>query len=203
VLWILIALLAGIAWAIWFILQLDLWIPLLATGVLGLIALGLFLNQMIRSRRSAMALERAIAEQGDLQARNARPEKRAEIQALQKQIIDGIGAIKRSKLGGKKRGGGALYSLPWYAIIGPPGAGKTTALKHSGMVFPYADTSIRGVGGTRNCDWWFTNEAILLDTAATSRSTGSSWPWPCPTSSTRPSSRSRAWARSCGRASTR
>jgi type VI secretion system protein ImpL len=165
VLWILIALLAGIAWAIWFILQLDLWIPLLATGVLGLIALGLFLNQMIRSRRSAMALERAIAEQGDLQARNARPEKRAEIQALQKQIIDGIGAIKRSKLGGKKRGGGALYSLPWYAIIGPPGAGKTTALKHSGMVFPYADTSIRGVGGTRNCDWWFTNEAILLDTA--------------------------------------
>src|SRR5262245_64185386 len=22
-----------------------------------------------------------------------------------------------------------------------------------------------GVGGTRNCDWWFTNEAILLDTA--------------------------------------
>jgi type VI secretion system protein ImpL len=165
VLWILIALLAGIAWAIWFILQLDIWIPLLVTGVLGLIALGLFLNQLIRSRRSALALERALAEQGKLQAMNARPEKRAEIQALQKQLLDGINAIKRSKLGGKKRGAGALYSLPWYAIIGPPGAGKTTALKHSGMVFPYADTSIRGVGGTRNCDWWFTNEAILLDTA--------------------------------------
>jgi type VI secretion system protein ImpL len=24
---------------------------------------------------------------------------------------------------------------------------------------------VRGVGGTRNCDWWMTNEAILLDTA--------------------------------------
>ena len=24
---------------------------------------------------------------------------------------------------------------------------------------------MRGVGGTRNCDWWMTNEAILLDTA--------------------------------------
>ena len=24
---------------------------------------------------------------------------------------------------------------------------------------------MRGIGGTRNCDWWFTNEAILLDTA--------------------------------------
>ena len=25
--------------------------------------------------------------------------------------------------------------------------------------------AVRGVGGTRNCDWWFTDEAILLDTA--------------------------------------
>ena len=24
---------------------------------------------------------------------------------------------------------------------------------------------VRGVGGTRNCDWWFTDEGILLDTA--------------------------------------
>ncbi|MDO1900820.1 hypothetical protein Q2374_28505, partial [Escherichia coli] len=26
--------------------------------------------------------------------------------------------------------------------------------------------AIRGVGGTRNCDWWFTDEAELLDTVA-------------------------------------
>jgi type VI secretion system protein ImpL len=25
--------------------------------------------------------------------------------------------------------------------------------------------AVQGVGGTRNCDWWFTDEAILLDTA--------------------------------------
>src|SRR5690606_337591 len=24
---------------------------------------------------------------------------------------------------------------------------------------------VRGVGGTRNCDWWFTDEAVLIDTA--------------------------------------
>ena len=24
---------------------------------------------------------------------------------------------------------------------------------------------MRGVGGTRNCDWWFTAEAVLIDTA--------------------------------------
>ncbi|KAA8998156.1 type VI secretion system membrane subunit TssM [Affinibrenneria salicis] len=62
-----------------------------------------------------------------------------------------------------------LYQLPWYVIIGAPGAGKTTALVNSGLHFPLADrfgkSALRGVGGTRNCDWWFTNEAVLLDTA--------------------------------------
>ena len=62
-----------------------------------------------------------------------------------------------------------VYELPWYIFIGPPGSGKTTALINSGLQFPFAERFgqevIRGVGGTRNCDWWFTNEAVLLDTA--------------------------------------
>ncbi|WP_058912968.1 type VI secretion system membrane subunit TssM [Entomohabitans teleogrylli] len=62
-----------------------------------------------------------------------------------------------------------LYQLPWYAIIGAPGAGKTTALANSGLQFPLADhfgnAALRGVGGTRDCDWWFTSDAVLLDTA--------------------------------------
>ncbi|MGL4232777.1 MAG: type VI secretion system membrane subunit TssM, partial [Casimicrobium sp.] len=29
----------------------------------------------------------------------------------------------------------------------------------------FGKAALRGVGGTRNCDWWFTNEAVLLDTA--------------------------------------
>lgn len=62
-----------------------------------------------------------------------------------------------------------MYELPWYIFIGAPGSGKTTALINSGLQFPLADRigseEIRGVGGTRNCDWFFTNEAVLLDTA--------------------------------------
>ncbi|RKE36304.1 type VI secretion system protein ImpL [Paraburkholderia sp. BL23I1N1] len=62
-----------------------------------------------------------------------------------------------------------LYDLPWYMFVGAPGAGKTTALVHSGLNFPLADRlgaqAIGGVGGTRNCDWWFTDDAVLLDTA--------------------------------------
>jgi type VI secretion system protein ImpL len=165
VIWLLFVLLAALLWAIWFILQWDILLPLLGSAVVGLAAGGLYLYRFLRARRSARALEMAIAQQGKQQLESARPDKRAEIEALQKQISDGIHALKASKLGGKRRGAAALYALPWYAIIGPPGAGKTTALRHSGLIFPYADSAVRGVGGTRNCDWWFTNDAILLDTA--------------------------------------
>lgn len=62
-----------------------------------------------------------------------------------------------------------LYQLPWYLIVGAPGAGKTTALINSGLDFPLSDalgkSALRGVGGTRHCDWWFTDQAVLLDTA--------------------------------------
>jgi len=62
-----------------------------------------------------------------------------------------------------------LYQLPWYLIVGAPGAGKTTALVNSGLEFPLSDTlgksALRGIGGTRHCDWWFTDQAVLLDTA--------------------------------------
>ena len=75
-------------------------------------------------------------------------------------------AIQFLRLSRKSRN---LYELPWYVIIGPPGSGKTTALVHSGLNFPlderFGRDALRGVGGTRNCDWWFTDEAVLLDTA--------------------------------------
>lgn len=62
-----------------------------------------------------------------------------------------------------------IYQLPWYMLIGAPGSGKTTTLQNSGLEFPLMEQlgidPISGVGGTRQCDWWFTNEAVLIDTA--------------------------------------
>lgn len=70
--------------------------------------------------------------------------------------------MKRSKMGGRK----FLRDMPWYLIIGPPGTGKTTALRQSGLHFPIdLSDDLKGVGGTRNCDWFFTEEAVLVDTA--------------------------------------
>lgn len=61
-----------------------------------------------------------------------------------------------------------LYQLPWYVILGAAGTGKTTVLKQSGLNFPLESTygaSIGGLVGTRDCDWFLSDEAVLLDTA--------------------------------------
>jgi len=88
----------------------------------------------------------------------------AEIGELRGKFKEAMAALRKSKAGRRH-----LYELPWYVMIGPPGAGKTTAIVNSGLQFPLADkmgkAAIGGVGGTRNCDWWFTNDAVLIDTA--------------------------------------
>ncbi|QPH54100.1 type VI secretion system membrane subunit TssM [Pontivivens ytuae] len=92
----------------------------------------------------------------------------AELSEMRQRMTDALKFLRKSRLGGRF-GTRSLYQLPWYIIIGPPGAGKTTAIVNSGLKFPLAERmgkgAIGGVGGTRNCDWWFTDEAVLLDTA--------------------------------------
>lgn len=90
-----------------------------------------------------------------------------EHQVLQKGFEEAMALLKNTSAKASNRQ--YLYDLPWYAIIGAPGAGKTTALINSGLHFPLAERlgkhSVKGVSGTRDCDWWFADEAVLLDTA--------------------------------------
>jgi type VI secretion system protein ImpL len=84
---------------------------------------------------------------------------------LREKMKDALTTLRQSR----GKGGDYLYDLPWYILIGPPGSGKTTALVNSGLKFPLARSGnaafIEGVGGTRYCDWWFTEDAVLIDTA--------------------------------------
>ncbi|WDE03293.1 type VI secretion system membrane subunit TssM [Thalassomonas viridans] len=90
---------------------------------------------------------------------------KAEIDLLHKKMAQAIDILKNTRFEKNK----GIYELPWYIMIGPPGSGKTTAIQNSGLEYPLKEKMgidmIQGVGGTRHCDWWFTNKAVLIDTA--------------------------------------
>jgi hypothetical protein len=88
----------------------------------------------------------------------AEPARRARLDDIRKNFEDGV---EKFKSAGKN-----LYSLPWYVLVGEPGSGKTEAIRHCNVGFPPGlQDQLQGVGGTINMNWWFTNHAVVLDTA--------------------------------------
>lgn len=115
-------------------------------ALVWLIFAGAALWRWRKIRRGEKALEAALTSTDDHEAEAITSKMRL--------------ALDRAKAGGRD----TLYQLPWYVIIGPPGAGKTTIIQKSGLRL-LNDEAAQGVGGTRNCDWWFADQAVLIDTA--------------------------------------
>lgn len=146
--------------------QVGFWLLVLGL-VLALAWLLAWSIRRIRARRAAGRLDGMLRDQADNAVAHARPATRADTEVLREKMLEAVKAIKTSRLG-QARGTAALYELPWYVIIGNPAAGKSTAVLNSGLQFPFEDSRsnvIHGIGGTRNCDWYFTTEGIVLDTA--------------------------------------
>ena len=157
--------LAGFAAAVWFAGPLigfadarplePVWLR--ATIIAATVAMvaGYYLFRFWQARNAQKALEAAIVKTDDQDG---------DTSVLETRMNEAVATLKRAN-----RKSNFLYELPWYIIIGPPGAGKTTALVNSGLRFPLAGSGeaqpVAGVGGTRYCDWWFTDEAVLIDTA--------------------------------------
>jgi type VI secretion system protein ImpL len=124
--------------------------------------------QLVKEKIAATKLTKMVA--GD-DAVDAVPAGSAEISAemakLSARMKEAIETLRKTRQDGAS--GQIVYRLPWYMFVGAPGSGKTTALLNSGLKFPLSGTlgsaPIGGIAGTRNCDWWFTDEAVLLDTA--------------------------------------
>ncbi len=138
-------------------------------GVLLALWLVVWIVRRIRVRRANRKLGDMLEQQAQAEAPAAVAARgsQTELDALRTRLTDAVKTIKTSKIG-QLSGGSALYELPWYIVIGNPAAGKSSAVINSGLQFPFADKKeaiVHGMGGTRNCDWFFTTEGILLDTA--------------------------------------
>ncbi|MNU53664.1 hypothetical protein D3C71_427000 [compost metagenome] len=86
----------------------------------------------------------------------------AERKELKKRFKSALTILKTSSL---YRG---RLELPWYLVIGPQGSGKTRLLEHSGLALPFNtfDHQLPGESRhTRYCDWYFTEQGVLLNPA--------------------------------------
>lgn len=126
-------------------------------------------RQYRESRRNAALLKEIRAAQEPI-LKNA-----ADISSMSRQFAEMDKVLKNAKFAKSKNSllarledGQYLYQMPWYVVLGAAGSGKTTALKRSGLNFPLESTlgtSVSGLAGTRDCDWFLSDEIVLLDTA--------------------------------------
>lgn len=136
------------------------WLVLLAGA--GLVGLAIMAHRFVLKRReegkSTPFLSLVKASAGAVPQAVTDPAKRARLDDLRRNFE---GGIEKFRAAGKN-----LYAIPWYLLVGEPGSGKTEAIRHCGVGFPPGlQDPQQGAGGTLSMNWWFTNHAVILDTA--------------------------------------
>jgi type VI secretion system protein ImpL len=149
----------------WFVLKKSWpwWVGLaIVVGLFGLWMGFLFLKKYFFRRREQRFVKQII-DQDESAIEGAPVHERQKLKDLQLRWQESIDLLRNSYL---RKKGNPLYVLPWYLVIGESGAGKTTAIKSSRLTSPLTEVaSTPGITSTKNCDWWFFEEAIVLDTA--------------------------------------
>ncbi|HHO75384.1 MAG TPA: type VI secretion system protein ImpL [Deltaproteobacteria bacterium] len=133
--------------------------------LLGLVGCGIFLVflRKIYAKRREQYFVSQIIEQDQSYMQSLKEDERRQEQELQKRWNEAIRALRRSHL---RKLGNPLYVLPWYLVLGESGSGKTTSITSARLSSPFAEVNkVSGLSGTKNCDWWFFEQAVILDTA--------------------------------------
>ncbi|HUU69475.1 MAG TPA: type VI secretion protein IcmF/TssM N-terminal domain-containing protein [Planctomycetota bacterium] len=134
-------------------------IVLVGIALIGLLLLGYHYVLQRAKKKKAAPLEQGIKDNSGAVPQNiSEPARRASLDSLRRNFETGVEKFKAA--------GRDLYSLPWYIIVGESGSGKTEAIRHCNISFPAGlQDPLQGSGGTINMNWWFTNHAVILDTA--------------------------------------
>jgi type VI secretion system protein ImpL len=139
------------------------WVGLALLLILAALGVGLLFLRRILARRREQRFVQQVIEQDEARIKTFAGKERDEMRALQDRWKEAIEALRRSHL---RKQGNPLYALPWYMVIGESGSGKTTAISSAKLSSPFAEVRrASGISGTKNCDWWFFEQAIIIDTA--------------------------------------
>jgi len=134
----------------------------LYSGLFGLWIGFIYIRKYLFRRREKEFVHRVIA-QDEQHIKAAPVDERKYLRELQEKWWESVDLLRGSYL---RKQGNPLYVLPWYLILGESGTGKTSAIKNTNLNSPLTEVSrTAGISVTRNCDWWFFEEAIILDTA--------------------------------------
>lgn len=83
------------------------------------------------------------------------------VRELRAKWSQALARLRGSKLGGQ--GDDAVGALPWFVALGERGSGKSELIR-AGNPPASVSTVRQAVSGTRTCDWWFFDGAVILDT---------------------------------------
>lgn len=121
-----------------------------------------FLKKLFLRKREKKFIKRIIEKDSSVIQESPKPH-RLRLEELQDHWKESVKKLQNSHL---KKYGNPLYVLPWFVVLGESRNGKTTAIKNARLSSALTEVSrASGIYGTRNCDWWFFEEAIILDTA--------------------------------------
>jgi type VI protein secretion system component VasK len=71
-------------------------------------------------------------------------------------------AVQQMKPGDPK----GIYAIPFYLVIGEPGAGRSTALRAMNLTWPTGDGTVRTGLPQQYCTYWMAQEAVFIEPQA-------------------------------------
>jgi len=161
-----VLLIVAIAFGIWYLSVTNGWPHWVSfslfAGALGILLGIFFLRRYMLQNNEKKFVKRVIAKEGEA-IFSSQEENTLLVNDLEKKWKESLKILNNSKL---SKGQDPIYALPWVLVMGESGAGKTTLIKNSHLSLSITNIEASSIySGTKNCDWWFFEDAIVLDTA--------------------------------------
>jgi type VI secretion system protein ImpL len=147
---LLVLILAGLWTAAYFFPEV-LWVAVVVTVVVVVVFATVWLVRWLRARAKAAAADPAL-----VAAKKAEAEKATASKAIRSDLQRGVAALRK--------GSRSVARVPWVALVGAAGSGKTTFLERSGLAFTPAEGASKSAG-PKLSKWWWSPDTLVLEVA--------------------------------------